>query len=156
MKKLWSIDINAPREEVWKALTTPGIIQPFYFNSLLDAEIRPGGPMNYRTPDGKRVLITGRVLEVEANSKLVHEFRFADLPEPSQTVAFELNDIAEGTRVTIRHDGLAAAPKHSSRVSNGWNRILKNLKQWMETGSLPLSARIQHGAMHLFLKAMPS
>jgi uncharacterized protein YndB with AHSA1/START domain len=156
MKSLWSMDIDAPRERVWHALTQPGIIQPFYFNSRFDADLRPDGEMKYRTADGKRVLIEAKVLEIETGAKLVHEFRFTDISEPAQVVTFELEDIESGTRVRIRHSGLEAAPKHASRVSHGWNHILKNLKHWVEKGSLPLSARLQHGMMHLMLKAMPN
>lgn len=155
MKTLWSMDIEAPRAKVWRALTDPGAIQPFYFNSLLEAQLRPGGEMNYRTPDGERLIIAGKVLEIEDGSKLVHQFRFTDLAEPPQTVTFELEDKGKGTKVTIRHQGLDEAPKHSSRVTRGWDSILKNLKIWMETGSLPLSSRMQNNVMHFFLKLMP-
>lgn len=156
MKTLWSIEVDSPRESVWHALTNSGAVQPFYFNSLFEADIRPGGELKYRTPDGQRVLIVGKVLEVDPARRLVHEFRFTDLAEPPQTVAFELEDVAAGTRVTVRHDGLAAAPKHSSRVSHGWDHILNNLKRWMETGSLPLGARMQNAVMHLVLRMMPN
>jgi hypothetical protein len=57
--------------------------------------------------------------------------------------------------VTIRHQGLEAAPKHSSRVGRGWDSILKNLKTWRETGSLSVTSRVQNKVMHFFLKLVP-
>jgi len=155
MKTFWTTDIKAGPEAVWRALTSAGIVQPFYFNSLFEAELRPGGEISYSTVDGKRLIIAGKVLEIELGRKLVHEFRFVDLAEPAQVVTFELAEIATGTRVTIRHQGLEEAPKHASRVSHGWDQILSNLKSWLESGSLPLRARMQNSLMHLFLRAMP-
>ncbi len=154
MTALWSKDMAAPPEKVWDALTRPGELQPFYFNSLFEAELRPEGEIRYLSPDGKRLLIAGKVIEIVAGRKLVHAFRFADISEPPQSVTFEVEAIAAGTRVTIRHVGLEAAPKHAARVRRGWDRILANLKQWVETQSIPLAARMQNVMMHLVLKVV--
>lgn len=155
MRTFWTTEIKAEPEAVWRALTSPGIIQPFYFNGLFKADLRPGGAMSYRTVDGKQLIIAGKILEIEVGRKLVHEFRFVDVAEPAQVVTFELAEIPTGTRVTIRHQGLEVAPKHASRVSHGWDQIPSNLKRWLESGSLTLRARMQNSVMHLFLRAMP-
>ena len=143
MKTIWSIEIDSPRDRVWRALTTPGEIQRFYFDSRFDADLRAGGRVAYTTPDGTRTFIRGDVLEVVPNTRFVHTFRFTDLDEPAQRVSFELEDADGGTRVTIRHEDLDVAPKHRKRVTPGWSRILGNLKHWLEHGSLPTSSRIQ-------------
>jgi len=153
---MWSEDIDAPPERVWSALTKPGAVQPFYFNSLFEADLAPGGALQYSTPDGSRVFIKGRVLEIVPGSKLVHEFRFLDLAEPPTTVVFEVERIPKGTRVIIRHEGLDQAPRHRSRVTRGWSHILRNLKAWLEQGRLPMATRMQHWVMKLLLPLMPA
>ena len=156
MKTVWSIEIDAPRERVWRALTAPGEIQPFYYGSRFEGDLRPGGAFRYATPDGSRTFIRGTVVEVLPNERFVHTFRFTDLAEPEQRVSVELEDVARGTRVTIRHEGLDAAPKHRRRVAGGWARILGNLKAWVEQGSLPASARLQNLVMKAFLPLLPA
>ena len=155
MSIVWVEHIAVPRERVWAALTSPGVVQPFYFNSLFQADLTPGGALHYSTPDGKRTFINGRVLYILTGCKLVHEFKFADLSEPAQTVTFELEETAHGTRVTIRHEGLDDAPKHRARVKKGWTRILANLKTWLEQGRLPLRTRLEYAAMTLVIPLMP-
>jgi uncharacterized protein YndB with AHSA1/START domain len=112
MSMIWSEHIAAPPERVWSALTQSGV-QPFYFNSLFEADLAPGGALRYSTPDRKRIFIEGRVLEIVPGSRLVHEFRFLDLAEPPQKVVFEIEEAQHGTRVTIRHDGLDRGPTPS-------------------------------------------
>lgn len=155
MKSVWSIEIMAPREQVWRALSTPGVLQPFYFNSRLDADLRPGGELAYSSADGKHTFIQGAVVELTPGASLVHSFRFTDLSEPEQRVTFELSDCEGGTRVTVRHEGLERAPKHASRVVRGWPHILGNLKRWMETGRLPAATRAQYALMAALLSVMP-
>jgi uncharacterized protein YndB with AHSA1/START domain len=156
MSMVWSELIGAPRERVWSALTASGVVQPFYFNSLFEADLAPGGALRYSTPDGKRIFIQGRVLEIVPGFKLVHEFRFFDLAEPPQTVSLELEETSHGTRVTIRHDGLDEAPLHRSRAKRGWSHILRNLKAWLEQGRLPLTTRMQYAVMKLLIPFMPA
>lgn len=156
MSRSWSEHINAPPQRVWSALTMPGAVQPFYFNSLFEANLTPGGALQYSTPDKKRIFIKGSVLEIVPGSKLVHEFRFADLAEPPQTVVFEIEEMPRGTRVTICHDGLDAAPRHRSRVTRGWSHILRNLKAWLEQGRLPAATRVQYAVLKLLLPLMPA
>ena len=155
MSMIWSEHIAAPPERVWSALTHSGV-QPFYFNSLFEADLAPGGALRYSTPDRKRIFIEGRVLEIVPGSRLVHEFRFVDLAEPPQKVVFEIEEAQHGTRVTIRHDGLDDAPLHRSRVKRGWSHILRNLKTWLEQGRLPLATRVQYAVMKLLLPLMPA
>ena len=155
MNSVWSMEIAAPKERVWRALTTPGALQPFYFNSRFNAELSPGGALTYSSADGKHTFIHGAVIELTPEVTLVHSFRFSDLSEPEQRVTFELEDFGEGTRVTVRHEGLESAPKHAARVARGWPHILANLKRWMETGKLSMSTRIQYALMGALFSIMP-
>ena len=155
MKSVWAIEIRAPKERVWRALTTPGALQPFYFNSRFDAELRPGGALTYSSADGKHTFIHGVVVQLTPETTLVHSFRFADLAEPEQRVALELLDIGGGTRVTVRHEGLESAPKHASRVARGWPHILANLKRWMEVGKLSSNTRFQYALLAALFSVMP-
>ena len=154
-KNLWSIEIESPRDRVWNTLTAPGEIHRFYFHSLFDADIRPGGKFRYATANGKRTFIRGEILEVVPQSRLAYRFRFTDIAEPEQRVTYELSDVDGGTRVTVRHDDLDAAPKHAKRVLRGWDHILGNLKHLLERGKLSLGTRVQYRIMRMLVLLMP-
>jgi uncharacterized protein YndB with AHSA1/START domain len=136
-------------------LTTPGALQPFYFNSRFDAELHPGGALTYSSADGKHTFIEGAVVQLTPEAALVHSFRFSDLSEPEQRVTFELSESGGGTRVTVRHEGLERAPRHASRVARGWPHILANLKRWMEEGKLPMRTRVQYALMAALFSVLP-
>jgi len=155
MKTLWSIDIQAPPTRVWEELTRTGVVLPFYFDSILEGDLRPGETIRYVSANRKHVFIEGEVVEVCAPERFVHTFRFADLDEPEQRVSFELEANADGTRLTVRHDGLTDAPKHGRRVDAGWTKILADFATWNEHGRVALSTRARNLAMKLMLPLMP-
>lgn len=152
---LFSIHIEAPIERVWETLTQTATRQPFYFDSVLEAELRPGGPLRYCTPNRKRTFIIGEILEVEAPNRLVHSFRFSDLSDPPTKVTMTLAQEAGGTRVTVTHEGLAGAPKTRKRVARGWPHILGNLDSWLVRGKLPFKTRFGYAIMKLMMPLMP-
>jgi len=154
-KTVFSVLIAAPPQTVWDRLTTPGVVQPFYFNSILEADLRPGGDLSYLSTNRKVTFIKGQILEVTAPSRLVHTFRFNDLSDEPSTVTFELTPEADGTRLTVTHEGSEATAKTFGRVERGWRSILTNLQVWMETGKLPFKSRVQNVVMGLMLPFMP-
>jgi len=155
MKTVWSIDISAPRERVWEELTKRGEVMPFYFGSVLEGDLRPGGSIRYVSSNGKRAFIVGEVVEFTPPAMFSHTFRFTDLGEAAQTVTFELDQIGESTRLTVRHEGLDLAPKHGRRVGPGWTKILSDLKSWTEHGNVPFGSRFRNAIMKLMLPLMP-
>jgi uncharacterized protein YndB with AHSA1/START domain len=155
MKTVWSIDIEAPPERVWEELTRTGKVLRFYFDSVLEGDLRPGGKLRYVTPDRKRTFIVGDVVELTAPTRFVHTFKFTDLAEPAQKVSFDLEPVEKGTRLTVRHEGLGGAPKHGRRVDAGWTKILGDLKRWTESGRVSLGTRLRNSLMKLMLPFMP-
>jgi uncharacterized protein YndB with AHSA1/START domain len=90
-------------------------------------------------PDG-RVADSGTVLEAQPPRRLVIKWRNEFKPEFKQegyarcTIEIEPTDGA--VKLTVAHEIDCADSKFIGAVSNGWPRILSNLKSLIETGEL--------------------
>jgi hypothetical protein len=75
-------------------------------------------------------------------------------PEPATVVTWKLEEIAEGTRVTITHAGWTGAHTKPEKHEAGWNEILGLLKSELETGDIPAKTKLMYrvmGAMSFML-----
>ena len=102
------LELDAPPDEVWEALTDPGELSEWFANDVeLDAE--PGGEGVFRWDDGEvRYAVVEEVVPLE---------RFAFTWEESRVV-IELEEIPFGTRVTVVESPTA-----------GWSTALE-LRAW--------------------------
>jgi uncharacterized protein YndB with AHSA1/START domain len=132
-----SINIEAPKERVWEALTDPQLIKQYLFGTEVTTDWQVGSPITYRgTWEGKPYEDKGVVLENEPGKLLVSTFWSAlsgvpDLPENYQTVRYELSSEAGGTRLSLTQDNNATqeAAEHSEQ---NWNMVLDGLKKLLE------------------------
>ena len=68
-------EINAPRSEVWRALTDPDQIEKYMFGSRVETDWKPGSPITWKGEyEGKKFEDKGEILEVveERRLKLTH------------------------------------------------------------------------------------
>lgn len=133
-----SIWINAPREQVWEALTNPDQIMQWLVPNL------PGVPMK-RDDDGKLTVHLGEmgvdfaVLKIAAPARQV---TISGLPDGRITTTYNLNDKEGGTDVTVSMIGFEALPDDSrdDRLrlgGSGWEKALQNLKAYVDGSDLP-------------------
>ena len=91
--------VAAPRDEVWSALTDPVRLGEWFANEV-ELELRPGGEGVFRWSDGEsRRAVVERLDE---GRELVFQWYDEEAHDAVTTVAFALEDDAEGTRVTVR------------------------------------------------------
>jgi uncharacterized protein YndB with AHSA1/START domain len=132
-----TIEINAPRERVWEALTTPELLSQWLGN---DAVFEPavGAPGSYTWAEwGSFPLV---VEEVDAPSRLA--VRWAHSPDGSltpstSTVAhYQLEEIAGGTLLTVVETGFELLDGDQQEAfegnSKGWLEELAELKALLE------------------------
>lgn len=148
------IEIKAPPERVWEAITTPEWAERYGYQAPVTYDLRPGGafrgfPSAQMVPDGAPsgvdadAILEGEVLEVDPPRRLVQTWHALWSPElaaePTTRLTYELEPGADGvTTLTITHEA-EGAPSHAAQVSGevenaggGWPEILRDLKRLLE------------------------
>jgi uncharacterized protein YndB with AHSA1/START domain len=151
-----SIVIKAPIKAVWAEITRLRGKQRFMLDSVLETTLEPGAPLYYKSEDGKRIFVVGRVIEVEPPRRFVHTFLLTMRDDPLTVLAWELAEVDDGTRVTLRQSGWPADAKGVEKVDATWTGILTQLKHVLETGDIPRSAKVRYALMHAFSWALPA
>ncbi len=137
-----AFDVAAPPEALWEAFTRTDEPRPYYFDAVLQAEMRTGGRWRFVTDDRERLLAGGEILTLEPPRRFEHTFRAADLDDPASRVLVEITEAAGGSRVTLVHDGFPEKTTTYRRFRRAHPLALSALKAFLERGELPIRARI--------------
>ena len=137
-----AFDIAAPIEDVWDGFTRVGEPRRHYFDAILQAEMRPGGRWRFVTDDGKRFLAGGEVLALDPPRRFEQTFAAADLDDPPSRITVALEPTADGSRVVLVHDRFPGETVTYRRFRRAHPLALSALKSLLETGELPVRARI--------------
>ncbi|MEE8523162.1 MAG: SRPBCC domain-containing protein [Thermoanaerobaculia bacterium] len=139
---LCAFEVGALAEAVWDAFTRVGEPRRQYFAAILEAEMRPGGRWRFVTDDRERFLAGGEVLAIDRPRRFAHSFQAADLADPPSRVTVEIEETSGGSRVTLVHDRFPGKTATYRRFRRAHPLALSALKSLLETGELPLRARI--------------
>jgi uncharacterized protein YndB with AHSA1/START domain len=131
------VEIAAPPERVFRALTDPGEItrwwgsETTYRTTHHEADLKVGGRWKStgRGADGTAFNVGGKFLEIDAPRKLVMTW-VADWDGGNPTqVTYRLEPVEGGTRLTVRHEGFAGRPESCAGHADGWELVLSWLKE---------------------------
>jgi uncharacterized protein YndB with AHSA1/START domain len=132
-----SIDINAPAEKVWEALTEPELIVQ-WFGDTCEFDPTPGGKGSF----GSAAHGTFRVAIEHADRPKTLIYRWAreenvdPVPGNSTLVRFDLTDSEGGTRLTLLETGFEELddPRgaHDGNTA-GWRAELGELVEFLES-----------------------
>ena len=135
------IDIAAPPERVFRALTTEELTKwwgsaEMYRVTAFSIDLRPGGA--WRSDgvgaDGTAFHVGGKVLELDPPRKLVQTWEPSwEADAPPTTISYLLDAIETGTRVTVRHTGFGARVASCQSHASGWERVLS----WLDNHVAP-------------------
>ena len=142
-----SAEIEASPERIFTALATKEVEQWWgsadtYRMADWSADLRVGGRWTVivRTADGRNLPAGGEFLEIEAPRRIVQTRAYAwdhpTLGRRQTTVAWLLQPIARGTRLTICHGGFAGLTEAAVEHTEGWGRVLAWLQAYVEAGRL--------------------
>jgi uncharacterized protein YndB with AHSA1/START domain/DNA-binding transcriptional ArsR family regulator len=148
--------IQTTPERLWEALTDP-VFTDRYWGSTFQTDWKPGSPMTWSQfgvtiADPEQV-----VLEAEPYRRLSYSWHtftpeLAEVldvaeekqariaAEPRSKVTFEIEQVDELVKLTVVHDGFEPGSVMATMVSQGWPKVLSNLKTLLETGE-PLPIR---------------
>jgi len=155
MKIKVATTVAAPIEKVWAEITKVGARQRAQLDSVLETSFRPGDPLYYRSEDGSRTFMVGRVLECDPPTTFSHTQVLTMRDDPLTVVSWRLEAVAEGTRVTLVNSGWPAGAK-MDKVDATWKGILASLKSVVETGDVTSRQKVTLFFMRKFMFMMPS
>ena len=135
-------EIAAPPEAVWRAFTRTDEPRHYYFDAVLQAEMRAKGRWRFVTDDLGRLLAGGEIVSLDPPRRIEQTFRAADLDDPPSRITVEIEPAPAGCRVTLVHDGFGRRTPTYRRFQRAHPLALSALKSWVEEGRLPIRARI--------------
>jgi uncharacterized protein YndB with AHSA1/START domain len=142
--------IQTTPERLWQALTEPAFTER-YWATAFDSDWMPGSTMTWHTrgltiadPEQvvaesepyRRLSYTWHTFTPEwaESLHLTDDARDRLAAEPRSKVTFEIEPLAEQVKLTVIHDDLEPGGMTGSLISQGWPRVLANLKTLLETG----------------------
>jgi uncharacterized protein YndB with AHSA1/START domain len=139
--------IRTTPEKLWAALTSPEAIRKYWFGITAECDWKPGSPWSIKFEDG-RTADSGEILESIPSKRLVIHWQNQFKPELKAlgytrcTMDIELADYypdfgGKAVKLTITHEAeTEQGGPMIDAVSNGWPKILSNLKSLLETGDV--------------------
>ena len=131
------IHVAATPSRVWSALTDPDQIEQYMFGSKVVTDWEPGSRIVWKGEyEGKRYEDHGEILEVNPGKLLVMT-HFSplngkeDAPENYHVLAYELEEVDEGTRVQLSQDNNAST-EAAEQSQSTWEKVLQGLKSVVE------------------------
>ncbi len=118
-----------PLEAVWAAITDREALRTWFLEN--DFEPRLGQTFSVRGPHLGTVNCV--VVALEPPRRMAWSWQSPDLPTPTRVV-FTLEEVPDGTRLTIDHVGPAHAI-HETDITRGWPNRLGRLDCWLASRS---------------------
>ncbi len=142
--------IQTTPERLWQALTEPAFTDR-YWAITFDSDWKAGSSMTWHTrgveiadpgqvvvesEPGRRLSYTWHTFTPEwaESLNLADEARDRLVAEPRSKVTFEIEPLGEQVKLTVIHDDLEPGGMTGSLISEGWPRVVANLKTLLETG----------------------
>ena len=141
------IDIAAPPERVFQALTRPEDLKRWFTNESCPVKFwkmdaRPGGRYSYETQPSETVEVNGinefkcegEILEFDPPRLLVYTWVSNWHLDQSlkTTVRWELTAKGKGTHVKVVHENLASEDTARKDYAGGWPGVLNSLRKFSE------------------------
>jgi uncharacterized protein YndB with AHSA1/START domain len=140
------IEIAAPAERVFKALSDAGELQRWFGSpecpvKFWKMDARVGGHYSYATQKGSIVVngisefaCHGEILECDPPRLLVYTWiaNWHDDPKSRTVVRWELQQKGSGTYVRVTHSGLSNLPVARKDYTGGWPEVVEMLKKFVE------------------------
>jgi DNA-binding transcriptional ArsR family regulator/uncharacterized protein YndB with AHSA1/START domain len=153
VKKPWFVYttyIQTSPERLWQALTEPAFTER-YWGLTIDSDWDPGSAVTWHTrgvtiTDPEQVVVESEPCrrlsytwhtftpEWGDSLDLTEDARNRLAAEPRSKVTFEIEPLDGQVKLTVIHDDLAPGGMTGPLISEGWPRVMANLKTLLETG----------------------
>jgi len=135
--------IRTTQEKLWSALTTDSeFMKRYWFGTHCESAWKPGASWKMVSRDGS-ISDAGAIVEVEPPRRLVIRWRHERNPdlkaEGESLCTMELEPAGAAVKLSILYTIEREPSKLIGAVSDGWPKILSNLKSLLENGSIALT-----------------
>jgi DNA-binding transcriptional ArsR family regulator/uncharacterized protein YndB with AHSA1/START domain len=154
--------IRTTPERLWQALTEPAFTAR-YWATTLESDWKAGAAVTWHTrgvtiADPRQIVVESAPCrrlsytwhtftpEWADSLDLTDEARRRLAAEPRSRITFEIEPLGEQVKLTVIHDGLEPGGMTGSLISEGWPRVLANLKTLLETGDTLPDVRLNSPA----------
>ncbi len=133
-----SVTLNATRNAVWRALTTPDQIRKWFFGVETRTDWQVGGPIVHSGEwQGQPYEDKGTIVEFDPPRRLVHTHwsplsGLPEAPENYQVVAWELEGPDGATVLTVSEENLLSEQAKATSET-AWATVLENLRRLLES-----------------------
>jgi uncharacterized protein YndB with AHSA1/START domain len=133
-----SIEIHAPGTHVWKALTSPELIEQWFFGVRTETDWREGGPIVHRGElNGRPYEDRGTILRVEPEWLIVHTHwssvsGLPDAPENYQEVEWALTGHEDDATELVVSETNIPSEDAKAMSERAWEAALRSLKDLLE------------------------
>jgi len=132
-----SIQINAPVEIVWDALTNPNLIKKYMFETEVNTDWKEGSPILWKGKwEGKTYVDKGMIIKniPLKTIELTHFSPLSGLPDKEENYHTLIYDLSSSGNRTILHLTQDNNPDEMSRnhSEKNWMMMLQNLKNTIE------------------------
>lgn len=132
-----TIDIHAPRNLVWRALTEPALVKQYFFGTDMETTWKVGSDLFFRGEhEGKKYEDRGTVLTFEPERSLSYNYWSAfsgheDKPELRHVIRFDLEEANGGVRLKLGQSNIDTQ-EHADHSKKNWESVLAGLKKFVE------------------------
>jgi uncharacterized protein YndB with AHSA1/START domain len=125
-----SITTTAPRERVWKTLTRVQNLNKWFAPLVIEFEHLTVGEKMAFTYQGKTTY--GAIAAVESPARFAFRWQAHPDHEILNLVTFDLEEVKDGTKITVTEEGFEALPADVRQTqyadnTQGWNIVLDGL-----------------------------
>ena len=132
-----NVRVDAPPEEIWRALVDPEAVKQYMFGATVATDWRQGSAITWKGEwKGKPYEDKGELLRVEPGRLLQYSHysplsQLPDTPENYHTVTIELSPAGDQTLVSLTQDKnpTEEAREHSTK---NWKTMLDGLRKYVE------------------------
>jgi uncharacterized protein YndB with AHSA1/START domain len=132
------VTIDAPRAEVWDALTNPEKVSQYMHGTQVSTDWKEGSPITWTGEwKGKPYEDKGTILEVKPHTLLKYTHwsplgGSEDKPENYHTLTYQLAGDDRKTDLTLIQDNNPSQEEADKMAKDNWAPVLKDLKETAE------------------------
>ena len=123
----------APRETVWGFLTEKDKLAQWFHPSTADLVEGEDYQLVKKGSDPAEPVLWGKVLKMDKPSTLIYTFTFGAFNGATTTVTWTLEEVAGGTKLTLKHEGISEAAGEAAMgflmaLDKGWDEHLDSMR----------------------------